>query len=113
MDEASQCDKVALMQNGTIMTSGSPKEIAESFSRTILAVQSQNMYKLLQDLSASGEVDDAYSYGEYHHAVMKKNYNTESLTRYLELKGNSNIEMHSVTPSIEDCFMQLMRNKHE
>lgn len=113
MDEASQCDKVALMQNGVIMTTGTPKEIAESFSQSIFAVQSQNMYKLLQDLSTSGEVDDAYSYGEYHHAVMKKNYNKESLMQHLESKGNNNIEMHQVTPSIEDCFMHLMRNKHE
>jgi hypothetical protein len=44
---------------------------------------------------------------------MKKIYNEESLKQYLESKSNSNIEMHTVTPSIEDCFMQLMRNKHE
>lgn len=113
MDEASQCDRVALMQNGKIMTTGTPKEIAESFHQTILAIQSQNMHKLLHDLSASNEVDDVYSYGEYHHAVMKKNYNNESLLYYLESKGNSNIEMHAVSPSIEDSFMQLMRNKHE
>ena len=113
MDEASQCDKVALMQNGKIMTTGTPTEITESFSQTILAVQSQNMYKLLQDLSASGEVDDVYSYGQNHQAIMKKNFNTDSLLHFLESKGNTNIEMHSVNPSIEDCFMQLMRNKHE
>jgi ABC-2 type transport system ATP-binding protein len=113
MDEASQCDKVALMQSGMIMSSGTPKEIAERFTQTILAVQSQNMYKLLQDLAESNEVDDVYSYGEHHHAVMKKNYNEESLKQYLESKENTNIEMHPVTPSIEDCFMHLMRNKHE
>lgn len=113
MDEASQCDKVALMQNGKIMTAGTPKEITESFSQTILAIQSQNMYKLLQDLSASDEVDDVYSYGEYHHAVMKENYNTDQLKNYLTSKGNNNIEMHPVNASIEDRFMQLMRNKHE
>jgi ABC-2 type transport system ATP-binding protein len=60
MDEASQCDTVALMQNGKIMTTGTPREITESFNHTILAVQSQDMYKLLQDLSASSEVDNAF-----------------------------------------------------
>jgi len=113
MDEASMCDKVALMQNGKIMTSGTPNEITKSFNQTILAVQSQNMYKLLQDLPDSDEVDDVYSYGGYHHAVMKKKYSNESLLHYLESKGNKEIEMHAITPSIEDCFMQLMRNKHE
>jgi ABC-2 type transport system ATP-binding protein len=113
MDEASLCDKVALMQNGKIMTAGTPKEIREGFSQTILAVQAQNMYKLLQDLSISAEVDDVYSFGEYHHAVMKENYNPELLENYLQSKGNNSIQMHPVRASIEDRFMQLMRNKHE
>ena len=113
MDEASLCNEVALMQNGKLMTKGTPNEIAGNFKQTILAVQSQKMFQLLQDLSASNEVDDVYSYGEFHHAVMKKNYSNESLLNYLKSKGNDNITMHSVTPSIEDCFMRLMRNKHE
>jgi len=113
MDEASLCNEVALMQNGKLMTKGTPNEIAGNFKQTILAVQSQNMFQLLQDLSASNEVDDVYSYGEFHHAVMEKNYSNESLLNYLKSKGNDNITMHSVTPSIEDCFMRLMRNKHE
>lgn len=113
MDEASLCNKVALMQNGKIMTDGTPEEITESFTQNILAVRSENMFQLLQDLSESNEVDDVYSYGEYHHAVMKKNYSAESLLQYLGSKRNREIEMHPVTPSIEDCFMQLMRNKHE
>ena len=113
MDEASLCNEVALMQNGKLMTKGTPNEIAGNFKQTILAVQSQNMFQLLQDLSASNEVDDVYSYGEFHHAVMEKNYSNESLLNYLKSKGNDNITMHPVTPSIEDCFMRLMRNKHE
>ena len=113
MDEASLCNEVALMQNGKLMTKGTPNEIAGNFKQTILAVQSQKMFQLLQDLSASNEVDDVYSYGEFHHAVMEKNYSNESLLNYLKSKGNDNITMHPVTPSIEDCFMRLMRNKHE
>jgi len=113
MDEASQCTQVALMQNGKIMTTGTPKEITQNFKQVILAVKSQNMYQLLQDLSAWNEVQDVYSYGEYHHAIMKENYNKESLLHYLESKGNNKIDTHLVSPSIEDCFMQLMQNKHE
>jgi len=111
MDEASLCNRVALMQNGKTLSTGTPKEITESFQQTILAVQSPNMYKLLQDLSESPEVDDVYSYGEYHHAIMKQNYTSASLVQYLQSKGEEEVEMHTVTPSIEDCFMQLMRNK--
>jgi ABC-2 type transport system ATP-binding protein len=113
MDEASLCDRVALMQNGSILTTGTPQEIASAFQHTILAVQSQNMFKLLQDLSGSPDVEAVYTYGENHHAIMKKQYSTESLQAYLQSQGHKEVEMHPVTPSIEDCFMQLMRTKHD
>jgi ABC-2 type transport system ATP-binding protein len=113
MDEASLCDRVALMQNGSILTTGTPQEITSAFENTILAVQADNMFKLLQDLPASPEVEAVYSYGEYHHAIMEKEYSTESLLAYLESKGHKEVEMHPVIPSIEDCFMQLMRTKHD
>ncbi len=113
MDEASLCDTIALMQNGKIMSRGTPEEITNGFTKTILAIQAQNMFQLLQDLSASDEVEDVYSFGEYHHAVMKKNYNERALMEYLKAKGDHEIEIHAVTPSIEDCFMQLMQHKHE
>ena len=32
---------------------------------------------LLNDLKHYDEVEDAYSFGEYHHVVMKENYNEE------------------------------------
>src|SRR3954470_15572516 len=51
MDEASLCDQVALMQKGSIMTTGTPQQIIQSFRQQILAVRAQNMYGLLRDLS--------------------------------------------------------------
>src|SRR6476659_9263811 len=51
MDEASLCDRVALMQKGSIMTTGTPRQIIQSFKLPILAVRARNMYDLLQDLS--------------------------------------------------------------
>jgi ABC-2 type transport system ATP-binding protein len=113
MDEASLCDRVALMQNGSILTTGTPQEIASAFQHIILAVQAQNMFKLLQDLPGSADVEAVYSYGEYHHAIMKSQYSTESLLGYLDSKGHEEVEMHPVSPSIEDCFMQLMRTSHD
>jgi ABC-2 type transport system ATP-binding protein len=113
MDEASLCDRVALMQNGTILITGTPKEITSAFQHTILAVRAENMFQLLQDLSKSAEVEAVYSYGEYHHAIMKQQYNEEPLQAYVDSKGHKEVEMHPVTPSIEDCFMQLMRTRHD
>src|SRR6476469_7298127 len=113
MDEASLCDRIALIQNGEILKVETPLQIIRNFDYKILAVRAQNMYGLLQDLSKAKEIEDIYSFGEYHHAVMKNGYTESSLQQYLTSKNYTDIEIHPVTPTIEDCFMQLMQHKHD
>lgn len=110
MDEAGLCDRVALMQTGKILTSGTPEKITSEFKQTILAVKAANMYQLLNDLSANENLQDAYSFGEYHHAVMKENTNENDLLQYLQHKQHALIEIKATKAGIEDCFMQLMKN---
>jgi ABC-2 type transport system ATP-binding protein len=110
MDEASLCDRVALMQNGQILSSGTPAGIIDAFKETILAVKADNMYRLLKDLSAFDDIKDSYSFGEYHHAIMKDGYTEEALRKFLQQQNYKKIEMHIVKPGIEDCFLQLMKN---
>jgi ABC-2 type transport system ATP-binding protein len=109
MDEAGLCDRVALMQGGKFLSVGTPKEITGSFKETILAVKAENMYKLLTNLNAYDKIEDAYSFGEYHHAIMKNGTDEKELKNYLEQKDNKEVEIKKTMPNIEDCFMQLMK----
>jgi ABC-2 type transport system ATP-binding protein len=111
MDEASLCDRVALMQEGKLLSVGTPGEITGAFKQSILAIKSENMFQLLKDLEPYSEVQDCYSFGEYHHAVMKDGYNEERLKQYLAQKGYKELEVKKANPNIEDCFMQLMKIK--
>jgi ABC-2 type transport system ATP-binding protein len=113
MDEASLCDRVALMQSGSIMTTGTPAEIINSFTLPLLAVKAEDMHALLKDLPGAPGVEQAYSFGEYHHAIMRQGYSEKELKQHLEGKGHSGMAMHAVTPTIEDCFMQLMQTNHD
>lgn len=113
MDEASLCDRVALMQGGTIMTTGTPADIIRSFNLSLLAVKSDNMHALLKDLPGGPAVDQSYAFGEFAHAVMKEGYEEEALRHYLEGKSHNAIEMRREQPTIEDCFMQLMQTAHD
>src|SRR3954468_12760575 len=96
MDEASLCDQVALMQKGKIMTTGTPQQIIQEFKQPILAVRAQNMYRLLQDLSKSMQIEDVYAFGEFHHAIMKSGYDSKELQQYLTSKGYTDTDMHPV-----------------
>jgi len=107
MDEASMCDRVALIQAGKILSINTPQGIVETFGKKLLAVKSTDMLRLLHDLKQCEEVQDAYPFGEYHHAVMR-NDSKEILRSYLEQRGQS-FELKEAEPNIEDCFMALMK----
>ena len=45
MDEANLCDRVALIQNGEIMSIDTPEKIIKNFGKKLWAVKSNNIYK--------------------------------------------------------------------
>ena len=109
MDEAGLCDRIGLMQQGLLLSVGTPNEIKDAFKQPILGIKATNMYQLLNDLNAFDEVENAYSFGEYHHAVMKDNFHEQALHQYLENKGNRQLVIRQTQPTVEDSFMQLMK----
>src|SRR4249919_541435 len=48
MDEASLCDRIALIQNGNIMSLDTPQKIMDGFPGPLYAVKSKDMYRLLK-----------------------------------------------------------------
>ncbi|MDF2190088.1 ABC transporter ATP-binding protein [Paraflavitalea sp. CAU 1676] len=110
MDEASLCDRVALVQSGKLLSVDTPAGVRAAFGKPLLAVRAEKMLPLLNDLKGSGAVADAYPFGEYHHAVMRGNHDITELRQYLEQKGHQQVEIKAVEPDIEDCFMDLMKN---
>jgi len=110
MDEASLCDRIALIQGGNILSIDTPDGVIGSFRNLLLAVRSSNMLKLLNDLNEFPLVENAYPFGEYHHAVMDPGYRAEELNAFLKEKGNKELDVREVKPDIEDCFIALMKN---
>ncbi len=84
MDEASMCDRVALMQNGAILSVDSPEGVIDAFKHPLVAVKDSNMLRLLNDLQRFEGVQDAYPFGEYHHVVLKDGFTANAVTNYLQ-----------------------------
>ncbi|AKQ45715.1 ATPase [Rufibacter radiotolerans] len=110
MDEASLCDRVALIQNGEIMSIDTPAAIISSFGKQLVAVRADNMFQLLKDLQAFPGQQDSYAFGEDHHVVLVPTSNAQEVEVYLQKKGYSNLQVQPVTPNIEDCFIDLMKS---
>ena len=108
MDEASLCDRIALIQNGQFLKIDTPKNIVSQFADTLWAAKSNNMHKLLEDLRKDEQVKSSFAFGDsIHVTVQRGKLEVESLKVYLAEKGHKNITIEVIEPTIEDCFMEL------
>ncbi|RLD68168.1 MAG: ABC transporter ATP-binding protein [Bacteroidetes bacterium] len=110
MDEASLCDRVALIQKGEIMQIDTPQAIVDSYKDDLVSVKSSNTYKLIQDLRDYPDFNSAFPFGQTVHFTNKSGkINKEELNKYLLKKEHNKIEIKKIDPNIEDCFMAQMK----
>lgn len=114
MDEASLCDRIALIQNGEFLTIDSPQGIIANYPNTLLAVESADMHQLLHDLRQNELTKNCFAFGNEHHVAINKNNTTLSLDEliketdnYLQEKGHKQLTIKAINPTVEDCFMLL------
>ena len=111
MDEASLCDRVALIQNGEILSVNTPEGITGQFGKPLWAVKATEMFPLMNAIKADPAVESCYPFGQYHHVVFKtQEHSKEKLENLNANAAFTNFEVHSIQPNIEDCFMALMKD---
>jgi len=108
MDEASLCDRVLLIQTGKILSINTPQQIVSNFGKPLWGIRAKNMLHLLNELKTMKEVANAYPSGTYHHVIMQQGYDQTVLQEKLTANNNE-LEIKIMQPTIEDCFMELMR----
>ena len=109
MDEASLCDRVALIQNGRIMTISTPEAVIRNYPLSLLSVRAGDIYQLLGELKLHPGVHSVYAFGQSAHVAYKGNsIELPVLREYLEKNNHKSVEISAIEPTIEDCFMELM-----
>jgi len=111
MDEASRCDRIALIQKGEIMQIDTPNKILKGFKPILHGVKALDMYQLVQDLRTHSDCHSAHLFGEWIHFTTFVEINKHELKHFLEEKGNQQIQIEELNPVIEDSFMELMTQK--
>lgn len=108
MDEAALCDRIALIQDGTILQIDTPTAIIKHYPKAIYNVSADNMYQLIQSLKAYEHSHSVYPFGEFIHYTDKRTgFDPQQLKRYLEEKQLAGIRIEITQPTIEDAFMEL------
>lgn len=113
MDEASRCDRVALIQQGRVLAIDEPRRIGARFPRPLFAVRARERAKLLAALRAFPSVASAYPFGEDVHFSdardgLPSDQVAGELRTYLASAGLSDLRIAEKAPGIEDAFIELM-----
>jgi len=113
MDEADRCDRVALMQGGRLLAMDTPKAIAQSFDRPLLAVRAARRYPTLLALRESPHVHAVYPFGDTLHYVDARAQEPAAaiaaeLSKFLASRGFADAAVEPSTPTVEDSFIARM-----
>jgi ABC-type multidrug transport system ATPase subunit len=111
MDEASMCDEIALIQNGTILTVDQPERLMTSHPKVIYGIRSNSMFPLYKELQGNSLIDQCYSFGMYHHIQLKEGGEISKIAAELKTKGFEDLQIKELKPSVEDVFIDLMDQK--
>ena len=113
MDEATRCDRVALIQRGRLLAIDTPDAITRSFDRPLVAVQADDRYRALLALREYPNTNTVYPFGETLHYTDKRREPAAAeiaagLTSFLESRGFARVRTAAIPATIEDSFMAYM-----
>lgn len=113
MDEASLCDRISLMQTGRFMRTSTPEGIVEAYGKRLFAVSSAAMHALMADLKACPCVATSFSFGVSYHVTLAENCSPADLRDWLRGRGYADVLVEETSPTVEDCFMALMKTSEK
>jgi len=107
MDEAEQCERIALMRTGEIIALGTPRELeTQSFPDLLLEItpKPDASREWFESLKKNPAITSLQPYGLRYHAIIKD----QDTVNRLQQEYASSFASHLITPSLEDVFIRLV-----
>ena len=110
MDEATRCDRIALMHRGRLLAVDTPEGITRAFDRPLLGIRVKDRYKALLALRTYEHAHSAYPFGDViHYADTRQGTPVEQIARdlnaFLTANGFADASVAPLTPTVEDSFI--------
>lgn len=110
MDEATRCDRIALVHRGRLLGVDTPEAITRAFERPLLGVRAKDRYKALLALRTYEHAHSAYPFGDVIHYTDKRvgaslDAIVQDLKTFLSGKGFADASIDALTPTVEDSFI--------
>ncbi len=112
MDEASLCDRAALMYDGKILAEGTPDQITERYPNKLIRVITEEAHNAAEALKPNEAFESVELYGDRVHVAVRETARGIDLSK--ELLGRNNVTYDSVAkcePHLEDIFVHLVKQE--
>lgn len=103
MDEAILCDRIALIKEGKILSTNTPKGMIDSFDKNLYEIHTTQTYQTLTKLQKLPNIFRAYPFGDTIHAVTTQ----KNSLNISETKDKYITHITPIKPTIEDCFIDV------
>ncbi len=113
MDEATRCDRIALIQNGEIIKIDTPNNIVSNFRGHLFTMRTNDIFGLMQLMGQFELSCNYYPYGEHFHIAFYDEVEKAlpAFEQFMQDHGREHGEILPITPNIEDCFIELIQMK--
>ena len=111
MDEATLCDRIALMQDGQIIRMDTPKNIIRDFNGHLVTLQTPDIFQLLKVMEQYTSHCTFYPYGENLHVIFYEPLEKAipEFEVFLQQNNITHGEIKQIEPNIEDCFIEIVK----
>lgn len=107
MDEATRCERIAIMDKGHILETGTPAELTAALDENLYNAVASDMFGLLNKLRQLPDVIDCYTFGATLHVVGTKRFDIKATEQALKNEGLDDARIYPAKGDIEDLFIKL------
>jgi ABC-2 type transport system ATP-binding protein len=114
MDEAENCDRIALISDGLIVACDTPENLKRDRMRGILyEIETSNTMRALEILRIDPDLHEVALYGIFLHVVAENGSVVEMIKKRLSDNHIEVKRIEKVTPMLEDVFVSLVEEQQK
>jgi ABC-2 type transport system ATP-binding protein len=110
MDEATRCDRIALIHRGRLLAVDTPVAITSAFDKPLIGIRAPDRYKALLAVRRYEHAHSAYPFGDVIHYTDKRiDTSVERIAAdvqaFLNTSGFADVVVGPLAPTVEDSFI--------
>jgi len=112
LDEAEECDRIAMIFNGKLAAIGEPDVLKRTrFPGRVYSVQTDQPWQTADQLRTATGVADVMLFGSELHATLMPNVEVAAVIQSLPDQLRSTVTATELVPTLEDLFIALTREE--